>query len=206
MANKQKYNFSYVSSEEELEAELRATNREITEVVVHWTGTFLNQDIGSEEVHNWHTQRGFSGCGYHYIIRKDGRIQRGRPLERAGAHALANGHNNFSIGISFVGGYNCMSGDPDRDQKVGSGSINENQFKSFDNFMRAFYKVYPGGQAFGHADTDDKGKTDPGFDVEDYVFNKFGKQNTTLGQQKAQSRDQLINTPPHWAPNTRVRT
>jgi N-acetylmuramoyl-L-alanine amidase len=206
MATKQKYEFSYVNSEEELEAELRATNREITEVVVHWTGTFLNQDIGAEEVHSWHTQRGFSGCGYHYLIRKDGRLQRGRPLERAGAHALANGHNNFSIGISFVAGYNCMSGDPDRDQKVGSGSINENQFKSFDNFMRAFYKVYPGGQAFGHADTDDKGKTDPGFDVEDYVFNKFGKQNTTLGSEKAKSRVELVNTPPHWQPQVRVRT
>ena len=48
MATKQKYEFSYVNSEEELEAELRATNREITEVVVHWTGTFLNQDIGAE--------------------------------------------------------------------------------------------------------------------------------------------------------------
>lgn len=99
-----------------------------------------------------------------------------------------------------------MSGDPDRDQKVGSGSINENQFKSFDNFMRAFYKVYPGGQAFGHADTDDKGKTDPGFDVEDYVFNKFGKQNTTLGNEKAKSRAELVNTPPHWSPQVRVRT
>ena len=99
-----------------------------------------------------------------------------------------------------------MSGDPDRDQKVGAGSINEVQFDSFDKFMRAFYKVWPGGQAFGHVDTDDKGKTDPGFDVEDYVINKFGKRNTTKGQEPALSRADLVNRPPHWAPNVRVRT
>lgn len=206
MAGKAKYQFTYVTSEEELEAEFRATNREITEVVAHWTATFLNQDIGAEEVHSWHTQRGFSGCGYHYIIRKDGRIQRGRPLERAGAHAKDNGHNNYSIGLTFVAGYNCMSGDPDRDQKVGVGSINEQQFAAFDSFMRAFYKVWPGGQAFGHVDTDNKGKTDPGFDVEDYVFNKFGKRNATRGNTPALSREELVNRPPYWAPQTRVRT
>lgn len=186
-----KYGFTYISSEEELEAELRSVSREITEVVVHWTGTFLNQDIGSEEVHEWHTQRGFSGCGYHYIIRKDGRLQRGRPINKVGAHALDNGHNNRSIGISFVAGYNCMSGTPNRGNYVNSGSINEKQFAAFDQFMKNFYKVYPGGQAFGHVDTDDKGKQDPGFDVEEYVNNKFGKENLAFGFEEPLTRKQI---------------
>ena len=186
-----KYGFTYISSEEELEAELRSVSREITEVVVHWTGTFLNQDIGSEEVHEWHTQRGFSGCGYHYIIRKDGRLQRGRPINKVGAHALDNGHNNRSIGISFVAGYNCMSGTPNRGNYVNSGSINEKQFAAFDQFMKNFYKVYPGGQAFGHVDTDDKGKQDPGFDVETYVNNKFGKENLAFGVEEPLTRKQI---------------
>lgn len=186
-----KYGFTYITSEEELEAELRSVSREITEVVVHWTGTFLNQDIGSEEVHEWHTQRGFSGCGYHYIIRKDGRLQRGRPINKVGAHALDNGHNNRSIGISFVAGYNCMSGTPNRGNYVNSGSINEKQFAAFDQFMKNFYKVYPGGQAFGHVDTDDKGKQDPGFDVETYVNNKFGKENLAFGFEEPLTRKQI---------------
>lgn len=186
-----KYGFTFITSEEELEAELRSVSREITEVVVHWTGTFLNQDIGSEEVHDWHTQRGFSGCGYHYVIRKDGRVQRGRPINKVGAHAKDNGHNNRSIGISFVAGYNCMSGTPNRGNYVNSGSINEKQFLAFDQFMKNFYKVYPGGQAFGHVDTDDKGKQDPGFDVETYVNNKFGKQNLAFGVEPPLTRKQI---------------
>ena len=179
----QKYGFTYITSEEELEAELRSVTREITEVVVHWTGTFLNQDIGSDEVHEWHTQRGFSGCGYHYVIRKDGRIQRGRPVNKVGAHAKDNGHNNRSIGISFAAGYNCMSGTRERHHYINSGSINEKQFAAFDQFLGNFYKVYPGAQAWGHIDTDDKGKTDPGFDVEEYVINKFGKMNQNFGHE-----------------------
>lgn len=173
------YGFTYVSSMEELEAELRSITRDITEVVVHWSATFLDQDIGAEEIHEWHTQRGFSGCGYHYIIRKDGRIQRGRPVSKNGAHAKDNKHNLFSVGICFVGGYNCLSGTPNRDRYVGSESINEEQMKTFDQFMRSFYDVFPGSQAWGHVDTDNKGKQDPGFDVPQYVFNKFGKVNVS---------------------------
>jgi N-acetylmuramoyl-L-alanine amidase len=173
------YGFTYVSSMEELEAELRSVTRDITEVVVHWSATFLDQDIGAEEIHEWHTQRGFSGCGYHYVIRKDGRIQRGRPISKRGSHAKDNSHNLFSVGICFVGGYNCLSGTPNRDRYVGSESINEEQMKTFDKFMKCFYDVFPGSQAWGHVDTDDKGKQDPGFDVPQYVFNKFGKVNVS---------------------------
>ena len=187
----QKYGFTFITSEEELEAELRSVTREVTEVVVHWTGTFLNQDIGSDEVHEWHQQRGFSGCGYHYVVRKDGRIQRGRPVNKVGAHARDNGHNNRSIGISFAAGYNCMSGTRERHHYINSGSINEKQFAAFDQFMANFYKVYPGAQAWGHVDTDDKGKTDPGFDVEQYVMNKFGKQNSTFGFEPPLTRKQI---------------
>ena len=173
------YGFTYVSSMEELEAELRSVTRDITEVVVHWSATFLDQDIGAEEIHEWHTQRGFSGCGYHYVIRRDGRIQRGRPISKRGSHAKDNKHNSFSVGICFVGGYNCLSGTPNRDRYVGSESINEEQMKTFDQFMKSFYDVFPGSQAWGHVDTDNKGKQDPGFDVPQYVFNKFGKVNVS---------------------------
>ena len=44
-------------------------------------------------------------------------------------------------------------------------------------FVESFYTVWPGGQAWGHNDTTDQGKIDPGFDVQEYVFNKFGKKN-----------------------------
>ena len=52
-----------------------------------------------------------------------------------------------------------------------------------EQFMKMFYQVFPGGQAWGHVDTDKKGKIDPGFDVPDFVRIKFGKNNvSTTGQ------------------------
>jgi len=119
--------------------------------------------------------------GYHYLIRRDGRIQRGRPINRTGAHAKANGHNNKSIGISLVGGYTCLSGTAGYEKLVGAESINAAQMKALELFLGAFYIVYPGGQAFGHSDTDPRGKIDPGFSVPQYVKNKFNKTNITGG-------------------------
>jgi len=171
------YKFDYVETWEELCADFLAATRDITEVVVHWSATYLNQDIGSEEIHDWHTQRGFSGIGYHYVIRKDGRIQRGRPIDRTGAHAKDNGHNNFSIGLCMVGGYNCMTGTPNSEKHVSGASINQDQIDSLDDFLDAFYTSWPGGQVWGHVDVDNKGKVDPGMDMQEFAINWYSKYN-----------------------------
>ena len=171
------YSFTYVGSKEELVAEMREANRAITEFVAHWTATFTNQDIGSEEVHAWHKERGFLGIGYHYVIRRDGRLQRGRPLNNVGAHSKAYNHNKYSIGITMAGGYNCPIGTPNPERFQSADSLTAAQMKTFEMFVAAFYDVWPGGQAWGHNDTSDQGKIDPGFDVQEYVFNKFGKKN-----------------------------
>ena len=171
------YVFTYVGSKEELVAEFRNTPREITEFVAHWTATYTNQDIGAEEVHRWHLDKGWDGCGYHYVIRRDGTLQRGRPVGRKGAHSGAYGHNNYSIGITFVGGYNCPSGTNNPNRFISADSLTNEQMKTFEMFCDAFYNVWPAGQAYGHIDTSDKGKIDPGFDVQQFVLNKFGKTN-----------------------------
>ena len=56
-----------------------------------------------EEVNRWHLERGWTGIGYHFYIRKDGRIYRGRPEWSVGAHA--QGHNKRSVGICCEGSY-----------------------------------------------------------------------------------------------------
>ena len=144
------YEFTMVSSIEELEAELRGATREITEVVIHWTANFINQvNIGAEDIHRIHQQRGFNGCGYHYIIKRDGTIQRGRPLNIIGAHAKDFGHNNYSIGISHVAGYNCVS--------PGGQVLGHYQCTTSG-------KVDPIGDR-------------PTWNVDDYIYTQFGKKN-----------------------------
>ena len=55
------------------------------------------------DINDWHLDNGWVGIGYHYYIRKDGSIYRGRPEWAVGAHAT--GHNDRSIGICCEGAY-----------------------------------------------------------------------------------------------------
>jgi hypothetical protein len=81
--------------------------RDIDMIVVHCSDTPASMDIGVEEITRWHTDpkphgNGWSDIGYHYVIRRNGDLEPGRPVEKAGAHA--RGNNKSSIGICLVGG------------------------------------------------------------------------------------------------------
>lgn len=166
--------FTYVSSVEELEAEIKKITREVTEVIVHWTDTYSNKNIGSEEINEIHKDLGLDGIAYHYIIRRDGSLQRGRPVGTVGQHADANGHDEYSIGIAFVGGINAASGTENVIDYRGVESLTRGQLTTFELFCQAFYNIFPGGQILGHNDID-VNEIDPGFDVRDYVLDLFGK-------------------------------
>lgn len=175
--------FEYVQTIEELDAILVSATREITEVVVHWTANFIDQDITAEDVNRVHIARGFDEIGYHFLILRDGSLQIGRNINKPGAHALRR--NEYSIGISFVGGINLTSSEAARlggyEAVANNGryssvdSLTDVQFTTFDMFMDSFFKAFPYGQAFGHMDTEPNNKPDPDFDVVEYCKNKFNK-------------------------------
>ena len=72
-----------------------------TRIVIHHTAY---GDVSAETVHRWHLQRaGFGGIGYHYLIRVDGGIERGRPENTRGVHA--RGANANSIAIVLAGNF-----------------------------------------------------------------------------------------------------
>lgn len=77
-------------------------NRKITEIIVHCSATPEGKDFTVDDIRRWHKQRGFSDIGYHYVIYRDGYIERGRSEHIAGAHCI--GHNTNSIGICYIGG------------------------------------------------------------------------------------------------------
>lgn len=56
-----------------------------------------------EQIHQWHLANGWSGAGYHFLVRKSGEVFRLRPEGKVGAHA--SGANSDSIGICFEGRY-----------------------------------------------------------------------------------------------------
>jgi N-acetylmuramoyl-L-alanine amidase len=69
---------------------------------MHCTATPATSDIGAADVHRWHLQRGWSGIGYHFVIRRNGNVEHGRDIQKKGAHVA--GFNANSIGISLAGG------------------------------------------------------------------------------------------------------
>ncbi|CAI3551629.1 MULTISPECIES: peptidoglycan recognition protein family protein [Clostridium] len=56
-----------------------------------------------QDIHSWHLNNGWSGIGYHYFIRKDGSVYKGRPDGAIGSHC--QGSNTGSLGICFEGNY-----------------------------------------------------------------------------------------------------
>ncbi len=56
-----------------------------------------------ESVHDYHkNQNGWAGIGYHFYVRKDGAVYRGRPEEWLGAHTV--GHND-KLGVCAEGNF-----------------------------------------------------------------------------------------------------
>ena len=77
--------------------------RTINEIIIHCSATKPSQDIGADEIKKWHVEgNGWKDIGYHFVIRRDGTLEEGRPLKKMGAHC--KGHNRRSIGICLVGG------------------------------------------------------------------------------------------------------
>ena len=54
-------------------------------------------------IQRWHLARGWATIGYHFVVSPSGRIFRGRPVDRLGAHVL--GHNAGTVGICLMGNF-----------------------------------------------------------------------------------------------------
>jgi hypothetical protein len=159
----------FVSSVEELECEMSAITRPISEVILHWSETFTNANLTGLELQQL---TGAGSNAYHYIIKRDGSMERGVPLDEVGT--ASPGHNTYSIQICLVGGVNVASEDDAINGNLGASSITRTQFNTLHQLFRVFFLHFPGGQALGHGEFDVT-QLDPGFEVRDYVYNAFNK-------------------------------
>lgn len=71
-----------------------------TRLILHHAAA---KTCSAEDIHRWHLGNGWSGAGYHFLVRKDGKVYRLRPEKAVGAHA--SGSNSDSIGICFEGDF-----------------------------------------------------------------------------------------------------
>ena len=77
--------------------------RSLTEIIVHCAATKPSMDIGAEWIRKIHiNEKKYRDIGYHFVIRRNGSQEDGRPIDQIGAHC--EGHNTGTIGICMAGG------------------------------------------------------------------------------------------------------
>ena len=75
--------------------------RDIDTIIIHHTSKH-NIDLSSKQISSYHVHiKKWRTIGYHFVIRRNGVLERGRPIEEIGAHAL--GRNITSIGVALSG-------------------------------------------------------------------------------------------------------
>ena len=95
------------------------------------------------QIDTWHRQRGWKlGIGYHYVVRRDGQIEAGRPEYVIGAHCQY--HNAHSIGVCYEGGLD-IRGQP-------ADTRTEAQKAAMRRLLEDLHRRYPKALIVGHHD------------------------------------------------------
>lgn len=128
----------------------------ITHIVVHYSATYPDQHIGVKELDAMHKKRGWKGVGYHYVIKRDGTVQKGRPDDEVGAH-VAN-QNSGKLGICWIGGIDRASG-----SNVGVDNRTAAQTAALIKLIKDLLVKHPQAKVVGHRDL--AATLCPGFDV-----------------------------------------
>lgn len=133
---------------------MKDTMRKITKIIIHCSATPTGRSVTAADIERWHRARGFSAMGYHYLVGRDGVVERGRPDGVAGAHCL--GHNADSIGVCYVGGLSA-------DGKVPMDTRTAAQRTALRRLIEDLRRRYPGVTVHGHREF--AAKACPCFDV-----------------------------------------
>jgi N-acetylmuramoyl-L-alanine amidase len=130
--------------------------RNVDMIIIHCSATKATSDITAETVRKWHRERGWSDIGYHFFIRLDGTIEKGRPLEIPGSHA--RGYNNRSIGICYAGGL-----DGDMKPSDTRTAAQKNSMEALVTILKIVHGDHL--EIVGHRDLPNVAKACPCFDV-----------------------------------------
>lgn len=135
--------------------------REIDMIIIHCSATPPNMDIGADKIREWHVDgNGWRDIGYHFVIRRDGSVEDGRPIDQSGVHT--RGYNTNSIGICMVGGVD-KKGKPDDNFTL-------DQWRSLRRVLISLKADYKNATIHGHNEFD-SGKACPSFNVQDELTN-----------------------------------
>jgi N-acetylmuramoyl-L-alanine amidase len=132
---------------------------DVTHITVHCSASKLSQKVDSKVIDKWHRQRGFLKIGYHFVILRDGQVEKGRALTEVGAHV--SGHNAGNLGICLVGGLD-EAGKP-------QDNFSPEQFGALIDLLEELLQQFPNAQILGHRDWPNVKKACPCFDVKKFL-------------------------------------
>ena len=119
--------------------------------MIHCSAVRPDQTSSVAQIDSWHRKRGFHlGIGYHYVVRRNGEVEPGRPEWMVGAHCHVEGktHNLHSIGVCYEGGLD-IRGQPDDTRTA-------EQKASLRRLLEDLHRRYPRAIIVGHHDLDPK--------------------------------------------------
>jgi len=112
-------------------------------LVVHCSASRPKNHTDITTITKDHKLRGFATVGYHYVILRDGTIQKGRPDDEVGAHV--SGKNTGSLGICLVGGLNDITGKPEN-------NYTDKQLAALSGLLFKLTVAHPQAIILGHRD------------------------------------------------------
>lgn len=128
-------------------------------IVVHCAASQPLPSIDAKTIDRWHRQRGFLMIGYHFVIKTDGTIEKGRDVDAVGAHV--EGFNSRSIGICLVGGVDSAG--------KSQNNFTPSQFASLQELLKELREMHPKAVIQGHRDFPKVAKDCPCFDVKSWL-------------------------------------
>lgn len=134
-------------------------------IIIHCSATPPSMDIGSTEIDRWHRSRGFFKIGYHFVIRRDGSVEKGRERHEPGAHA--RGWNNRSVGICMIGGV------AEGNRSKPNDNFTAHQWQALAELVTKLKHDYPAALVIGHNEVSDKAC--PSFDVQEWYLRALGE-------------------------------
>jgi N-acetylmuramoyl-L-alanine amidase len=135
-------------------------------IVIHCSATDDDVDIGAAEIRKWHMDPNkeggpFADIGYHFVIRRNGVVEKGRDVAATGSHV--KNWNHCSVGVCMVGGVEAD------DMMRARDNFTEAQWASLLTLVKTLREKYPKAKILGHRDFPKVAKACPSFDVSKWL-------------------------------------
>ncbi len=117
--------------------------RLVKEIIIHCSATREGQQVSVDTIKDWHLAKGWNNIGYHFYIDLDGTINKGRDIDKIGAHC--KGRNRNSIGICYCGGV-------ETDGKTPKDTRTQEQKDSLLYVLKTLKAMYPEAVIYSHSE------------------------------------------------------